>query len=72
MEELQGILERFAGSGWELIALPSRRWLDGQENREELVRALQRAQQICGNLRVRFGFAISESAAFAGNRLTFL
>ena len=27
MEELQGILERFAGSGWELIALPSRRWL---------------------------------------------
>ncbi len=45
MEELQGILERFAGSGWELIALPSRRWLDGQENREELVRALQ----ICGN-----------------------
>lgn len=49
MEELQGILERFAGSGWELIALPSRRWLDGQENREELVRALQQAQQICGN-----------------------
>ena len=48
MEELQGILERVAGSGWELIALPSRRWLDGQENREELVRALQRAQQICG------------------------
>lgn len=44
MEELQGILERFAGSGWELIALPSRRWLDGQENREELVRA----QRICG------------------------
>ena len=23
-------------------------WLDGQENREELVRALQRAQRICG------------------------
>ena len=45
MEELQGILERVAGSGWELIALPSRRWLDGQENREELVRAMQRAQQ---------------------------
>ena len=44
MEELRGILERFAGSGWELIALTSRRWLDGQENREELVRA----QQICG------------------------
>lgn len=32
MEELHMILERFAASGWELIADPARKWLDGKDD----------------------------------------
>ncbi len=29
MEELRDIMEKFAGSGWDLIAVPARQWLEG-------------------------------------------
>ena len=39
MGELNEILQKFAASGWELIAVPSRAWLDGQGDRDKLAAA---------------------------------
>ena len=33
MEELKTIMQKFAASGWDLIADPAREWLDGKSNR---------------------------------------
>lgn len=49
MEELSMILERFAASGWDLIAIPSRQWLDGSGERETLVSAIRQAERECGS-----------------------
>ena len=43
MDELKAILERFADSGWELIAVPSRLWLDGQPDLPMLRNAILQA-----------------------------
>ena len=48
MDELRGILERFEASGWELIALPARRWLEGQGDRRALSEAIREAERQCG------------------------
>ena len=49
MNELQGILEKFAASGWELIAAPSHAWLDGRGDKAALMRAIQQADRECGS-----------------------
>lgn len=49
MEELNEILQKFAASGWELIAVPSRAWLDGQGDRDKLVAAIRQADAECGS-----------------------
>lgn len=49
MEELNMILECFAASGWDLIAIPSRQWLDGSGERETLVSAIRQAERECGS-----------------------
>ena len=49
MDELKAILERFADSGWELIAMPSRLWLDGQPDLVLLRNAIMQADKECGN-----------------------
>jgi len=49
MEALHGILERFAASGWELIADPARKWLDGKGDRAVLRAAIQQAERECGS-----------------------
>lgn len=48
MEELQMILERFAASGWALIADPAQKWLDGTGDRVALRTAVQQAERECG------------------------
>ena len=30
MEELEAIMQKFAASGWDLIAVPAQEWLDGK------------------------------------------
>ena len=47
MEELRSIMEAFAASGWELIAVPARQWLDGTAEREALVAAIRQADAEC-------------------------
>lgn len=48
MEDLNMILKHFAASSWDLIAVPARRWLDGQGERVELIAAIQQAERECG------------------------
>ena len=47
--ELKGIIRRFAESGWDLIALPSRAYLDGEDNADELIAAVLQADEECGS-----------------------
>ena len=49
MEELKVILEKFADSGWELIAAPSRDWLDGKSVQNALRDAIREADRQCGS-----------------------
>lgn len=48
MEELKAIMEKFAASGWELIAFPAQQWLEGKADREKLLCAIRQAEQECG------------------------
>ena len=45
MSELQSILEKFAASGWDLIAAPSQAWLDGRGDKAALIHAIQQADR---------------------------
>lgn len=47
--ELKGIIRRFAQSGWDLIALPSKAYLDGEGGADELIAAVLQADEECGS-----------------------
>ena len=49
MEELKIIMEKFAASGWESIAIPAQEWLNGKADRDALVTAIKIADQQCGS-----------------------
>lgn len=49
MEELRTIMEAFVASGWELIAVPAQRWLNGTADREALIAAIRQADAECGS-----------------------
>lgn len=49
MEELRLIMEKFVASGWELIAVPARQWLEGTADREALIAAVKQADKECGS-----------------------
>ena len=48
MEELRTIMEAFVASGWELIAVPAQRWVNGTADREALIAAIRQADAECG------------------------
>jgi len=48
MEELKMIMKKFEESGWDLIAVPAKDWLEGNADRETLVSAVNQADQECG------------------------
>lgn len=55
--ELVGIVEKFAGSGWDLIDGPSKAWLSASESaeaREDLLKAVMRADRECGSCGCEF------------------
>ena len=54
MEELRSIIERFADSGWELISVPSKAWLEGGCDKETLVLTIKQADKECGNCGCEF------------------
>ncbi len=49
MEELKTIMEKFASSGWDLIAVPAKQWLDGNADKDALTVAIQQADKECGS-----------------------
>lgn len=49
MEELRAIMEKFSASGWDLIAVPAREWLDGNGDRNALIAAIEQADRECGS-----------------------
>lgn len=48
MEELKNIMEKFAESGWDLVAVPAKNWLKGNGDREALIAAVKQADKECG------------------------
>lgn len=49
MDELKGILGKFAESGWDLVAVPSKAYLEGNGEKEELIAAVEQADRECGS-----------------------
>lgn len=54
MEELKVILQKFVESGWDLIAIPSKAYLDGNGTKEDLIKAIEQADNECGNCGCEF------------------
>lgn len=49
MEELKTIMEKFSASGWDLISVPAKEWLEGKSNKEALLSAIKQADKECGS-----------------------
>ncbi len=47
--ELRTIIKRFADSGWDLISAPASAYLGGEDCKDELVAAVERANEECGS-----------------------
>lgn len=54
MEELKTIMEKFATSGWDLIAVPAQHWLEGKADKDILISAIQQADKECGSCGCEF------------------
>jgi sugar phosphate isomerase/epimerase len=53
-EELKTILAKFAESGWDLIDKPAKDYLCGVDNRTELIKAIEQANEQCGSCGCEF------------------
>ena len=49
MAELKAIMQKFAASGLDLIAVPAQEWLDGNSNKDTLILAIEQADKECGS-----------------------
>ena len=49
MGELRIIMEKFAASGWDLIAVPAQEWLNGKADKGALISAIKQADKECGS-----------------------
>lgn len=54
MEELKAILDKFVQSGWDLIAIPSKAYLNGTGTKEDLIKAVEQADNECGSCGCEF------------------
>lgn len=54
MNQLTAIMEKFADSGWELIAVPAAEYLSGKYSPEALVAAIRKADAECGSCGCEF------------------
>ncbi|HBG00420.1 MAG TPA: hypothetical protein DDW87_02435 [Firmicutes bacterium] len=48
-DELRAIMTKFAQSGWDLIDLPAKAWLEGKGDKQELTAAIKQADRECGS-----------------------
>ena len=49
MDELKSIMQKFVASGWDLIAAPAQKWLDGKFDKDTLVSAIKQSDKECGS-----------------------
>ncbi|MFA7674227.1 MAG: hypothetical protein WCY62_10300 [Clostridia bacterium] len=49
VNELNDIVNKFAGSGWDLIEIPSKKWLKDKTAKAELIKAIEKADKECGS-----------------------
>lgn len=55
MEEIRAIMEKFAQSGWDLIAVPAQEYLDGKSSDiTKLLFAVKQADEQCGSCGCEF------------------
>ncbi|WP_243428233.1 hypothetical protein [Clostridium rhizosphaerae] len=47
-------MRKFAESGWDLIAIPSEAYLDGNGTKEDLISAIEQADKECGSCGCEF------------------
>ena len=47
--DLKTIIEKFAVSGWDLIAIPAQQWLNGNADKTALITAIKQADIECGS-----------------------
>ncbi len=52
--ELTEIIIKFAASGWDLIAGPSKAWLDNSKTNKELLPIIEQADRECGSCGCEF------------------
>lgn len=52
--ELKEIMEKFAASGWDLIAIPAKQWLNEDSNKTEIISAIKQADKECGSCGCEF------------------
>lgn len=48
-QEMRTIMEKFAASGWDLIAAPAQKWLDAKFDNAALIAAFEEADRQCGS-----------------------
>ena len=53
-DELKAIMEKFAASGWDLIAVPAQEWLNGGGDKASLIAAIEQADRECGSCGCEF------------------
>lgn len=53
-EEIFQIITKFAKSDWDLIASPSKAWLEGNGSSKELLESIEQADKECGDCGCEF------------------
>jgi hypothetical protein len=53
-QELKTIMEKFAGSGWDLITGPAKTWLETGKSDESIIAAIRQADAECGSCGCEF------------------
>lgn len=54
MNELKEIIKKFSNSGWDLIEKPAQDWLNGVNNKDELLASIEQADKECGSCGCEF------------------
>jgi len=52
--ELKNVMIKFAESGWDLISVPAKAWLEGKGDKQALISAIEQADKECGSCGCEF------------------
>ncbi|HHX80096.1 MAG TPA: hypothetical protein GX692_03420 [Acholeplasmataceae bacterium] len=54
MNELEVIMSKFVESGWDLISIPAKEWLENKSSKKRLIAAILQADRECGSCGCEF------------------